>query len=68
LTGTISFKNAIEAINEYAFVTSEYPVILSIEQHCDDRRQLIMANMLKEVFGEKLQWAMEGMCLNRHTY
>lgn len=30
----ILFKDVIQAINETAFVTSDYPVILSFENHC----------------------------------
>ena len=46
----------MEAINEFAFVTSEYPVILSIENHCKSRPHLIqkMANIFTNTFGDKL--------------
>jgi len=30
----IKFSDVIETINENAFVTSPYPVILSLEMHC----------------------------------
>lgn len=30
----LSLKDVIQAIKETAFVTSEYPVILSFENHC----------------------------------
>ncbi len=46
----------MEAINEFAFVTSEYPVILSIENHCKNKPKLIerMATIFKVTFGDKL--------------
>ena len=46
----------MEAINEFAFVTSEYPVILSIENHCKSKPTLIqkMANIFTSTFGDKL--------------
>ena len=46
----------MEAINEFAFVASEYPVILSIENHCNRYPKLVkaMADIFTEVFGDKL--------------
>ena len=53
LTSKIRFIDVIKTIKDHAFVTSEYPVILSIEQHCDIQQQRIMARQFKEVFGGK---------------
>ena len=49
-------QEVVEAINEFAFVTSEYPVILSIENHCKSRANLIqrMTNIFVTTFGDKL--------------
>ena len=41
----------IKAIKDHAFAASEYPLILSIEQHCDIPQQRLMAKQFKEVFG-----------------
>ncbi len=54
LTSKIKFRDVIETIKEHAFVTSEYPVILSIEDHCSLVQQRIMANQFQEVFGDSL--------------
>ncbi|XP_063957032.1 inactive phospholipase C-like protein 2 [Lytechinus pictus] len=54
LTSKILFKSAIEAINQHAFETSEYPVIVSIENHCSIDQQRVMAHYIKSVFGDKL--------------
>ncbi|PVD33909.1 hypothetical protein C0Q70_05171 [Pomacea canaliculata] len=54
LTTKISFRSVIETINEYAFEVSEYPVILSIENHCSVKQQQVMAHCMTEVFGDKL--------------
>ncbi|KAL5466720.1 hypothetical protein EMCRGX_G030868 [Ephydatia muelleri] len=54
LTSKIRFIDVIKTIKDHAFVTSEYPVILSIEQHCDIQQQRIMARQFKEVFGDAL--------------
>lgn len=53
-TTKIKFEDVVKAINEHAFVTSEYPVILSIEEHCPLDQQRQMARIFKEVFGDKL--------------
>lgn len=41
-------------INESAFLTSPYPVILSIENRCSLMQQARMAQIFVKVFGEKL--------------
>lgn len=46
----ISFKQVLEAINESAFKTSPYPVILSFENHCTPRQQAKMVQYCKEIF------------------
>jgi hypothetical protein len=47
-------SDVIKAISEYAFVTSPYPVVLSIENHCCFEQQHIMAEMMKDIFNDKL--------------
>ena len=56
LTTKIKFLDVIKAVKEHAFVASDYPVILSIEQHCDLSQQEVMAKMFKEVLGGKEKW------------
>lgn len=53
-TTKIKFEDVVRAINEHAFVTSEFPVILSIEEHCPIDQQRQMARIFREVFGDKL--------------
>ncbi|XP_052701868.1 1-phosphatidylinositol 4,5-bisphosphate phosphodiesterase beta-1-like isoform X12 [Crassostrea angulata] len=50
----ISFKEVIEAIAESAFKTSDYPVILSFENHCSQRQQAKMAAHCRNIFGDLL--------------
>ena len=45
LTSRILFRDAIKAIHEYAFKASPYPVILSLENHCSLRQQVVMAQV-----------------------
>ncbi|XP_030041598.1 1-phosphatidylinositol 4,5-bisphosphate phosphodiesterase eta-2 [Microcaecilia unicolor] len=54
LTSKIVFKDVIETINKYAFIKNEYPVILSIENHCSVLQQKKMAQYLTEILGDKL--------------
>uniref|UniRef100_A0A8C4HF19 Phosphoinositide phospholipase C n=1 Tax=Dicentrarchus labrax TaxID=13489 RepID=A0A8C4HF19_DICLA len=53
-TTKIKFEDVVKAINDHAFVTSEYPVILSIEEHCPLEQQRQMARIFRDVFGDKL--------------
>ncbi|XP_060693973.1 1-phosphatidylinositol 4,5-bisphosphate phosphodiesterase gamma-2 [Hemiscyllium ocellatum] len=54
LTSKIKFDDVVDAIKAHAFVTSEYPVILSIEEHCTVEQQRHMATKFKETFGSAL--------------
>ncbi|ELT88365.1 hypothetical protein CAPTEDRAFT_107647 [Capitella teleta] len=54
LTTKIPFRAVVEAINKSAFVTSPYPVILSIENRCSITQQQKMAMIFVEVLGDKL--------------
>nr|XP_033777849.1 1-phosphatidylinositol 4,5-bisphosphate phosphodiesterase eta-2 isoform X2 [Geotrypetes seraphini] len=54
LTSKILFKDVIETLNKYAFIKNEYPVILSIENHCSVLQQKKMAQYLIEILGDKL--------------
>uniref|UniRef100_A0A3P9CAV9 Phosphoinositide phospholipase C n=1 Tax=Maylandia zebra TaxID=106582 RepID=A0A3P9CAV9_9CICH len=54
LTSKILFKDVIETIDKYAFTKSQYPVILSIENHCTVPQQKKMAKYLREVLQDKL--------------
>ena len=47
-------QEVIEAIAESAFKTSDYPVVLSFENHCNPRQQAKIAQYCREIFGEKL--------------
>ncbi|XP_068841852.1 1-phosphatidylinositol 4,5-bisphosphate phosphodiesterase eta-2 [Capricornis sumatraensis] len=54
LTSKILFKDVTETINKYAFIKNEYPVILSIENHCSVVQQKKMAQYLTDILGDKL--------------
>ncbi|XP_071802033.1 1-phosphatidylinositol 4,5-bisphosphate phosphodiesterase beta-4-like isoform X4 [Asterias amurensis] len=48
----INFKDVIIAIRDTAFVTSEFPVILSFENHCTKFQQYKLAKYCEEYLGE----------------
>ncbi|XP_054556974.1 1-phosphatidylinositol 4,5-bisphosphate phosphodiesterase eta-1 isoform X2 [Talpa occidentalis] len=54
LTSKILFRDVVETINKHAFVKNEYPVILSIENHCSVQQQRKIAKYLKGIFQDKL--------------
>lgn len=60
LTSKILFKDAIKAIKEYAFKTSDYPVILSLENHCSVEQQQVMARHMSSILGSALVTAPLG--------
>ena len=54
ITSKIRFLDVIKTIKDHAFVTSEYPIVLSIEDHCSIPQQKKMATAFQEVFGDML--------------
>ncbi|KAN0065760.1 hypothetical protein ACQY0O_000890 [Thecaphora frezii] len=54
LTSKVPFADVIAAIGRYAFVTSPYPLILSLEVHTDVPQQEVMAKILRETLGDSL--------------
>eukprot|EP00063_Salmo_salar_P046891 XP_014021726.1 PREDICTED: 1-phosphatidylinositol 4,5-bisphosphate phosphodiesterase eta-2-like [Salmo salar] len=61
LTSKILFKDVIETINKYAFTKNQYPVILSIENHCTVPQQKKMAEYLLEVLQDKVDLSTVNM-------
>ena len=53
-TSRIKLKDVVQAIAVHAFVSSDLPVILSIENHCSVDQQDIMAHYFKSYFGDLL--------------
>ncbi|GAM21056.1 hypothetical protein SAMD00019534_042310 [Acytostelium subglobosum LB1] len=54
LTSQIKFSHVLETIKSSAFATSPYPVILSLEVHCSEEQQKVMAHHLVTILGEML--------------
>ena len=54
ITTKISFLDVVKTIRDHAFVTSPFPVILSLEDHCSLTQQTKMAAIFEEVLGPML--------------
>ncbi|CAG7989185.1 unnamed protein product [Penicillium nalgiovense] len=54
LTTSVLFADCITVINRYAFITCDFPLILSLEVHCNPEQQLAMVKIMKETFKERL--------------
>ncbi|EGD91602.2 uncharacterized protein TERG_07820 [Trichophyton rubrum CBS 118892] len=54
MTTSVLFADCISVINKYAFLSSDYPLIISLEVHCNPEQQLAMTNIIKDTFKEKL--------------
>lgn len=53
-TSSVPFVDCIRAINNCAFDVSPYPVIVSLEVHCNPEQQRKMVDTMKSVFQDKL--------------
>ncbi|XP_020488832.2 1-phosphatidylinositol 4,5-bisphosphate phosphodiesterase delta-4 [Labrus bergylta] len=54
LTSKILFRDVISTLKEYAFKVSQFPVILSLENHCSVEQQTVMAKHLTQILGDTL--------------
>ena len=60
LTSKIDFKEVLQdAIRPYAFHVSDFPLILSIENHCSKSQQDRMALHLVQILGMQLDRVIE---------
>ncbi|KAI9036346.1 putative 1-phosphatidylinositol-4,5-bisphosphate phosphodiesterase Plc1 [Aspergillus affinis] len=54
MTTSVLFADCITVINRYAFITTDFPLILSLEVHCNPEQQLAMVKIMKDTFKEQL--------------
>lgn len=51
LTSEIPFRQVCVTIRDNAFVTTDLPLIVSLEVHCNPQQQGVMVDIMKEVWG-----------------
>ncbi|XP_020205631.1 phosphoinositide phospholipase C 6 [Cajanus cajan] len=56
LTAPVSLIQCLKSIKEYAFVKSEYPVIITLEDHLTPFLQAKAAEMITQIFGDMLYY------------
>ncbi|XP_060916567.1 inactive phospholipase C-like protein 2 [Labrus mixtus] len=54
LSPPLVLRCVLEAIGKFAFVASDYPLIVCIENHCSLQQQRVMWQHFMRIFGEKL--------------
>ncbi|KAK6084764.1 phosphatidylinositol-specific phospholipase C [Seiridium cupressi] len=54
MTNAISFREVVNVVNKYAFLTSKFPLWISLEVHCSATQQSLMSDIMKETFGHRL--------------
>ncbi|XP_034042460.1 inactive phospholipase C-like protein 1 [Thalassophryne amazonica] len=50
----VPIRSALEVVNKYAFLTSQYPLLVYLCQSCSPGQQQTLAEHLKKVFGSRL--------------
>ncbi|KAL4657778.1 inactive phospholipase C-like protein 2 [Arapaima gigas] len=50
----LPFSKVLDVINQFAFESSEYPLILCLVTHCSVHQQKAMAQHIKKILGDKL--------------
>ncbi|CAB4254174.1 similar to Saccharomyces cerevisiae YPL268W PLC1 Phospholipase C [Maudiozyma barnettii] len=51
LTAAIPLGNVLKVIRKYAFISSPFPLIISLEIHCDRNNQKITKEKIEKIFG-----------------
>ncbi|MCJ1339218.1 Phospholipase C [Bachmanniomyces sp. S44760] len=54
MTTSVLFSDCISVIGRYAFDKSPYPLILSLEVHCNAEQQQVMVEIMKKELGDRL--------------
>ncbi|XP_050387700.1 phosphoinositide phospholipase C 2-like isoform X2 [Argentina anserina] len=54
LTAPVALDKCFQSIKEHAFVASEYPVVITLEDHLTPNLQAKVAKMITETFGDVL--------------
>uniref|UniRef100_M4CSK9 Phosphoinositide phospholipase C n=1 Tax=Brassica campestris TaxID=3711 RepID=M4CSK9_BRACM len=63
LTSPVELSRCLNAIQTYAFDVSDYPVVVTLEDHLTPKLQAKVAEMVSEIFGDILFTPPPGECL-----
>ncbi|KAA8911806.1 hypothetical protein TRICI_003703 [Trichomonascus ciferrii] len=53
-TSSVDFRDVMNTIRKYSFIFSPYPLIVSLEVHCNSENQLKMVEIMKEALDDYL--------------
>ncbi|CAK1355693.1 1-phosphatidylinositol 4,5-bisphosphate phosphodiesterase 1 [Cercospora beticola] len=51
MTSKIPFEDCVSVVAKYAFHSSPYPLVVSLEVHCNPEQQLVMVELMRKYFG-----------------
>ncbi|KAJ4112185.1 hypothetical protein NW768_011764 [Fusarium equiseti] len=54
MTKEVSFRDVCKTVGEYAFTTSDLPLIVSLEVHCNPMQQNAMVDIMQEAWADYL--------------
>ncbi|KAF1821172.1 phosphoinositide phospholipase C, partial [Dissoconium aciculare CBS 342.82] len=54
MTTRIPFEDCVSVVARYAFNSSPYPLIISLEVHCNAEQQLVMVELMKKYFKDMM--------------
>ncbi|QLQ82226.1 hypothetical protein HG537_0G04810 [Torulaspora globosa] len=61
LTAAIPLINVVEIIKKYAFITSPFPLVISLEINCNKENQIIANSIFQNCFGSLLYYPSESV-------
>ncbi|KAJ8255973.1 hypothetical protein COCON_G00198370 [Conger conger] len=50
----VTLRSALEAVRDHAFLTTPFPLLLHLRQRCGPAQQRVVAQHLRQVFGDRL--------------
>ena len=54
MTSKVSFEDCVSTIGRYAFHNSPYPLIVSLEVHCNEQQQKTMVDLMKKYWKDTM--------------
>eukprot|EP00300_Choanocystis_sp_HF-7_P004975 c13810_g2_i1.p1 GENE.c13810_g2_i1~~c13810_g2_i1.p1 ORF type:complete len:809 (+),score=199.21 c13810_g2_i1:105-2531(+) len=60
MTKPVDFEKCIKSVRKYAFYNTETPLIITLENHCNDVNRDRVVKILNEELGELIHWTKQG--------